>query len=83
MINFDQKLINTQRFQYFLHNGQNLSIRDHLIILAGYIKITLIELTEATFGDSRLISSVYFAYVESLYFLYVAVIGHISGKRHS
>lgn len=83
MIDLHQKLIDSQRLEYLLHDGQDFSIRDHGIVLSCDIKVTLIKLSEPALVDSRLIPSIYLADVEPLDLLDVGVVGHKSSEGHS
>jgi hypothetical protein len=66
-----------------LHDGKDLCIRDHTIVVTSNIKVTLIELSKPSFGNRRLVSPINFPDVESLNLLDVGVHAHESSKGHS
>ena len=80
VINFHQEIFDINGFQDFLHDTENFRIRDHWIVAACNIKVTLIKLSVSTFCHDWLISSVDFSNVESLDFRNVCVHGHESCK---
>lgn len=63
-----------------MHNCQHLGVGNHRIVFSCNIEIALVELSIATFGDGRLVPSVYFTDMEPFYFLDVGVVGHEAGE---
>lgn len=63
-----------------LHDCEDLSVGDHRVILASNVEVTLVELSEPSFGCGWLVSPVYFANVEPLDLFDVCVHGHKPGE---
>ena len=57
--NLDDKLANINRSEDFVDNLDTLGVRNHGVVFAGNVKVTLVELAQSTSQYAWVVSSVH------------------------
>ena len=83
MVDLDRELVDAQLMEDFLHDCEDLSVRDHRVIFTSDVEVTLVELSEPSPACGRLVSPVNLTNVEPLDLLDVSVHAHEPGEGDS